>query len=247
MLAAHANDWTASFGLADSAGRFFVAQLHAWNASTDPTNVYYAGAVAPLRDAQLRAMENAPSAELVTAVDGGDPFAPATSIHPRGKQLVGRRLAAAILARRFDIDVPYSAPRYAGATAKNAGSTLVAYVNVTDGNGASPALTWVAPSENSNSSRCPTDLTIPAFMCSAFEVMLSGGAAYPDGTWVPATATLEGGGLVLSAPSPPAFTGSITGTRNGWNAWPVVNVYSNVNADGTLDNALPLLPWSAPC
>ena len=203
--------------------------------------------VAPLRDAQFHAMASAPSAELVTAVDGGDPFAPATSIHPRGKQLVGRRLAAAILARRFGFSVPYAAPRYASATAKTVGPTLFAYVNVSDGNGLSPTLTWVAPSENSNSSRCPTDLTIPAFMCSAFEVMLSGGAPYPNGTWIPASAALEGGALVLSAPAPPSFTGVIAGTRNGWNAWPVVNIYSNVNADGTLDGALPLLPWTAPC
>jgi hypothetical protein len=30
----------------------------------------------------------------ITAVDGGDPFGPIGSIHPRAKQLVGRRHAA---------------------------------------------------------------------------------------------------------------------------------------------------------
>ena len=73
-------------------------------------------------------------------------------------------------------------------------------------------------------------------MCAAFELMLND-APYPNGTWIPAAAALDatGSGLVLSATAPAGEI--IAGSRNGWNAWPVVNVY-----DGTL----PLLPWMEP-
>ena len=47
------------------------------------------GAVAALRDSQLRAGDVLPGITVITAVDGGDPFAPIGSIHPRDKQ-VGR-------------------------------------------------------------------------------------------------------------------------------------------------------------
>ena len=241
-LAAHALDWTSKLSL-DGEGRFFAAQLHAWNASTDPTDVYYFGDVAALRNSQQLAIAAAGAvAELASAVDGGDPFAPATSIHPRGKQIPGRRLAAAILARRFGLPVPHASPRYASAAAvaPPAGAAIAVSVALAGARGTpAPSLTWVAPSPSSNSSRCPLDLTIPAFMCAGFEVMLAD-SPFPNGTWVPATATIDaaGTGLVLTVATGDAPAGSrAAATRNGYNAWPIVNVYA---ADGML----PLLPWS---
>jgi hypothetical protein len=75
-------------------------------------------------------------------------------------------------------------------------------------------------------------------MCAWFEIMQDD-APFPNGTWVNASAAIDaaGTGLVLSA------TATVAGakpaaTRNGWNAWPVVNVYSEAG--------LPLLPWMQP-
>ena len=70
-------------------------------------------------------------------------------------------------------------------------------------------------------------------MCAAFEIMLDD-APYPNGTWVPAAGALDaaGTGLVLSAAAPRGARAAAS--RNGWNAWPIVNVYAG---------DLPLLPW----
>jgi len=225
----------------NSTGRFFVAQLHAWNASTDPTNVYYQGAIAGQRIAQAQGVADSPGAELATAIDGGDPLAPATSIHPRNKQLPGHRLALAILARRYGMPhTSYAAPRYASATASASGVVLTVRVAVSNstggGGGGTVPLVWVPPTPDSNSSRCPTDLGVLPIMCAGFEVMLSDGP-FPNGTWVPASAAVdgEGSGVVLTATAP--HSGLVAaGTRNGWGAWPVVNVYAR-------DGFLPLLPW----
>ena len=237
LLASLSSDWQRGFQHAGSPGRFFVAQLHAWNASTDASNVYYYGAIAGLRAAQAAGVAASPGAELATAIDGGDPQAPATSIHPRNKQLVGTRLAQAILARRYGVPgVAYAAPRYAGGAASAAGAALSVRVALADGSGAPPALAWRPPAPASNSSRCPTDRGVLPVMCAGFEVMVSD-APFPRGTWVPATAALdaEGTGLVLSARAPRAGLVA-AGTRNGWGAWPVVNVYA-------VDGNLPVLPW----
>jgi hypothetical protein len=238
LLTALSDDWQRGFQHSGTPGRFFVAQLHAWNASTDPANVYYQGAIAGLRAAQAAGVAASPGAELATAIDGGDPQAPATSIHPRGKQLPGMRLARAILARRFGVpNVAYAAPRYASASASAAGAALTVRVALaTSAGGGAPALAWRAPTPASNSSRCPTDLGVLPLMCAGFEVMLSD-APFPRGTWVPAAAAVDaaGTGLVLSAQAPRAGLVA-AGSRNGWGAWPVVNVY-------TVDGELPVLPW----
>ncbi len=171
---------------------------------------------------------------LPSKIDGGDPFAPATSIHPRAKQIAGYRLSQAIAARRYGIKAAYAAPRYASSSASASGAQLTVNV-VLDGDA---TLTYVAPSPASNSSRCPTDMTIPDFMCAAFEIMLDD-APFPNGTWVSAAAAIDarGTGLTLTATS----TGGqkAAGSRNGWAAWPIVNFYA-------LDGNLPVLPWIEP-
>lgn len=241
-LAAHIESWLscAAFCVPPGPARFLVSQLHAWNGSTDASNVYYYGAIASLRNSQARAVAAlAPGAALVTAVDGGDPYAPATSIHPRGKQLPSARLAAAALAQRFNAFVDWASPVYGNAIARTTDAALIVDVSLGSvGDGQAQPLVWRAPDATSNSSRCPTDLTIPEFMCSWFEIMQND-APFPNGTWVNASATINaaGTGLVLSAAA--TVAGAVpAGTRNGWNAWPVVNIYS---ASG-----LPLLPWQEP-
>ena len=248
MLRALATDFIAGFQQqgagagpdASSTGRFFVVQLQAWNASMDPANVYYHGAIAGLRVAQQVGVSSTPGAELVTAIDGGDPQAPATSIHPRGKQLPGHRLALAILAQRYGMQqIEYAAPRYSSATGASAqGLALQVSVRVSNSAGSTDVqLVWVPPSPDSNSSRCPTDLGVLPIMCAGFEIMLSDGA-FPNGTWVPAAVEIasgQGGSLTLKATAPRAGLVA-AGTRNGWGAWPVVSVYS-------ASSHLPLLPW----
>jgi len=235
MLTALSNDWQRGFQHSGS-GRFFVAQLHPWNASTDPENVYYYSAIAPLRRAQAQGVAASPGAALATAIDGGDPLAPATSIHPRSKQLPGARLSQAILSQRYGLPVPYAAPGFASSTASAAGTELAVHVVLTAGGGEAPQLRWVPPSPASNSSRCPTDLQVLPIMCSGFEVMLND-APFPNGTWLPASGALDasGMGLVLTATAPRAGLAA-AGSRNGWNAWPVVNFY-------TVEGSLPLLTW----
>jgi len=241
-LAAHVASWLGcdAFCVPPAPARFLVSQLHAWNGSLDVSNVYYFGAIASLREAQARAVAASPGAALITAVDGGDPFAPATSIHPRGKQTPSARLAAAALALRFGADVAWASPTYASAAARaTGGAALVVDVALgAVGGGAVQPLVWRAPDAASNSSRCPTDLTIPAFMCAWFEIMQDD-APFPNGTWVNASAAIDaaGTGLILSAAATVAGA-KPAATRNGMNAWPVVNVYSAAG--------LPLLPWQEP-
>jgi hypothetical protein len=71
--------------------------------------------VAALRQAQLAASDALPGMATITAADGGDPFGPIGSIHPRAKQLVGRRLAAAALTAVHGRPTPFAGPRYASA------------------------------------------------------------------------------------------------------------------------------------
>jgi hypothetical protein len=240
FLAAHSQDWQRGFQHAGTPGRFFVVQLHPWNASTDPTNVYYYGAIAGMRAAQAAGVAASPGTELATAIDSGDPQAPATSIHPRGKQLPGMRLAQAIAAVRYALPgTAYAAPGYGGGVASSAGLALSVHVTLTTSAGAAappPALTWRPPTPASNSSRCPTDLGVLPIMCAGFEIMLSDGA-FPNGTWIPAAVEISAqeSALTLKATAPRAGLVA-AGTRNGWGAWPVVNVYS-------ADSRLPLLPW----
>jgi len=69
MLTALSNTWQSDFSLQSSdVSTFFVAQLHAWNASTIPGNVYYYGSVAAQRLAQAAGVAASPGAELATAV-----------------------------------------------------------------------------------------------------------------------------------------------------------------------------------
>lgn len=229
---------------------FFVTQLHPWNATTP--GMASLDALPRFRLAQ--AGLDLPLTAVVPQLDGGDPQAPATSIHPRGKQTPAARLANAALAITFGKpETRWKAPTYAGtaplASVRDAASGAVT-VGVTvsfEPDTVEGGLTFVPPAPASNSSRCPTDLGIPAALCSWFGVQLGAtgpGSAPLNGTWVNATGAIAGAGgtqLTLQAvvPGVPAgVTVTPIASSNGFSGWPVVNFYAAATD-------LPVMPWLA--
>jgi hypothetical protein len=202
-----------------------VVQLHAW-----AHDAAFNNEVAALRDAQLRAADALPNASAVTAVDGGDPRAPKTSIHPRGKQLVGRRTGAAALSALYGVPAPFAGPRLA-AWAPGGGSGACATLTFSGGGGG--RLSLVAPSPTgplANSSVCP-DGVAPA-LCAGFSVLGS------DGVWRSASASVAAAGdaLVLQAEGAPAGVVA-AGVASGWAMWPITLLYGS--------NGLPAFPFNA--
>lgn len=203
-----------------------IVQLAPWASSGASFN----SQVATLREAQLRAGDALPNISVVTAVDGGDPYGPIGSIHPRAKQLVGRRTAAAALSLVYGIERPFAGPRFKQATAGgDATHPLSATLTFTGGGGGLSLITPQATGQFANSSVCPTGVS--ASLCFGF--MIAG----TDGTWRPATGVLSGDSqqLVLSAPAPAGVTA--VAVSSGWSLWPITLLY------GT--NGLPVFPFNA--
>jgi hypothetical protein len=213
-----------------------IVQLHPFNTTASALNntvlLPVPLALPHLRLVQAAAVDALPQSALATAVDAGDPLAPATSLHPRNKQRPGRRAAAAVLALALGVEgVPYLSPRYASSSAAPAPpppGSVSAVVRLEAPPSSFP-LVWEPPSEASNSSRCPVDLGIPAENCGWFALVLDD-APFPNGTVVNATGVVldgAGGTLTLIAELPASCPScKVAGTANGWD--------------------LPLLPWREP-
>jgi sialate O-acetylesterase len=209
-----------------------IVQLAPWASTAASFN----GQVATLREAQLVACDQLPNMTAITAVDGGDPFGPIGSIHPRAKQLVGRRLAGVALTHLYGVPTPFAGPRYASAVAGSPGS-LSATVSFAPPSSASPgndgAMQLLTPSPvgpHANSSVCPVGVT--ADLCSSFALRGS------DGVWYAATATLDQSSrtlLLLAAGAGDKLTA--TATASGWSLWPISLLYSSAG--------LPAWPWNA--
>jgi hypothetical protein len=201
-----------------------VVQLAPWASAAATLNVE----VAALRAAQLRGGDGAANVSVVTAVDKGDPGGPIGSIHPRAKQPVGARLAAAFLTGVYGVPTPFAGPRFAsGAAGGGAPGALSATLRFAP---AAAPLALVAPTgvgPLANSSECPP--TVPADLCCGFMLQSDAGA------WAPADAALADGGdaLVLTAPG----AGRAVAAASGWCLWPITRLYS---ADG-----LPAFPFNA--
>lgn len=200
---------------------------------------YTGGApLAPFRAMQCATTASAiPNASCVSLVDGGDPLSPIGSVHSRNKQLVGRRVAAALSAALYGapaLPTPGGAgPTFAGAALHAAPSgALTAEVSFVPATLAGGPLVFVPPHTSpwSNSSRCPTETrVIQEGDCAWFSIIGSDGLAHN------ATVTVGAGGVtLLLAAQAPAGTAAV-GTAWGWNAWPVVNFYNVAGA--------PMVPW----
>lgn len=204
-----------------------IVQLAPWASSS----AAYNAEVAALRDAQLRAGDVLANVSVITAIDGGDPYAPIGSIHPRRKQLVGARLAAAALTVAYGRPTPFAGPRYSSAVpGGGAAGTLSVTVSFVPGP-TSEGLYVIPPSGGAfaNSSTCPVGVSPD--LCSGFQIAAS------DGHWYPANATVIGATLVLTAQGAPGGLTPVS-TSSAWSLWPITTLYSAAG--------LPAWPWNAP-
>jgi len=212
-----------------------IVQLAPWASSAASFNAR----VAALRQAQLAASDALPGMATITAADGGDPFGPIGSIHPRAKQLVGRRLAAAALTAVHGRPTPFAGPRYASAAAGGgAAGSLSATVSFAAPSPASPGndgpLVLIAPAPVgpfANSSVCPVG--VAADLCAGFALRGS------NGVWYNASAALGAAQrtLVLTASDSGVPAGlTATATASGWSLWPLTTLYNNAG--------LPAFPWN---
>ena len=181
------------------------------------------------RAAQLQGLTAGGAVHAANTIDLGDALAPHGSVHPRNKQAVARRMAAAAQALVFqDPTVPYLAPAYARATLVSAtAASVVVQVDF-------------APSPPSSGrlrlqpAACPVGIGgLPASECAWFELQLGSGA------WVNASGvalTADARSLLLSAAT--AGPATVNATRGFFSPWPVVVLYA--------EEGLPALPWWEP-
>jgi sialate O-acetylesterase len=177
-----------------------------------------------------------PNVSLASALDVGDATSPFKSIHPRDKQAVGRRMAAAVLAKVYgQTDAAHESPRFLSATCSGGdGQPLVVTVTLQGSSVGGGNLTLVDPPPV-----CPTGEGVPAKLCSGFGVQGS------DGVWLDAAPALSWGGsglgvVLTTMQSAPA---GVTAARHGyaWSAWPQVALYSGG------DGGFPVLGWLEGC
>jgi sialate O-acetylesterase len=160
--------------------------------------------------------------------DIGDPTGPFTSIHPRNKKVIGKRLAAAALTLAYGKPTTYLPPVYKSSTTHAAKTHHLAQ----SGTNLSITISFDdLPSKFVYASDyCKTELKVPVSDCAWFSIIGS------DGVALNASATIgsDGTTLVLKA-----FTNASNITpissNFGWNAWPINMI---MTAEG-----LPLQPW----
>jgi len=218
-------DWRRGFGSPNA--HWTTIQLAPYVASAE---------LAPFRNMQCATTWALPNASCAVIADDGDPLSPIGSVHSRNKQLVGRRVAAGILAHVYGGSEDPSlqlGPRYSGVVSSTSAplSATVAFAPETAPGG----LVYVPPHVNAwqNSSRCPIELpSVKIATCGFIELLGSDGVYYN----VTSSVANADGSLTITAASAPAAV-TLKGTRYGWNAMPVVNFYNT--------NGLPMVPWSA--
>jgi len=204
------SDWRKKFELPEMS--FFFVQLAAYSRQN----------YAPIRNAQMTALQ-LPKTGYAVAIDLGDRHSPVTSIHPRRKQEVGRRLALAALAVQYGMDVVSTGPVFASAVAD-------------------PTQKFMTISFEQNTAvslhKAPTadcDQVGTALCCdeSPFEVLTT------SNQWVRANYTIDMEVVVLFLPAnasvPPA-------ARYAWEAWPQCSLY---NGEGGPDDhrGIASTPW----
>eukprot|EP00729_Bicosta_minor_P013109 gene13109-31410_t len=201
--------------------------------------------LADFRAGQLSSLD-LPHVGFAIATDIGDPTGPFSSIHPRNKKVVGKRLAAAALTIAYGIPTVYLPPTYTSAAAvvADAGFGIVDIaVTVQFDN----VPTTLVPADD----HCKTEhpYNVSANQCAWFSISVTTGAgAGMQVVDLNASAAVgaDGRSLVLSATATSTSAARVGGadgtagkiaTAFGWGAWPINTI---VSAEG-----LPLQPWTA--
>lgn len=149
-----------------------------------------------IRQAQLSGL-TLPNTGVASAIDTGDPIAPAGDIHPRFKQIVGARLSALALANIYGQSIITDGPALTGVNYQPANNVVIFdYSDQTARSGYGLKF-----QQNTNCTVCCT--------VSPFEV------AYSTNTslWLPAPAIIEGNQVLVSVPPSQA---NLTGVRLMW-------------------------------
>ena len=182
---------------------FFFVQLSPYTDWIDAKNPL---ALPQMREAQTAAFK-VPKVSGVTAMDAGDSGNnPLGNIHPRNKQVLGARLASAMLRSRKGV-YGIQGPVLKSAT-------------TTPGSNGQVVLTFdtEAPLKLVSAS-CPSNIN--ATFCSAFQLQGS------DSNWLNADATLGTDGaantVILNAPFPNGVTP--THIRYAYSVWPLAILY----------------------
>lgn len=196
---------------------FSFVQLEPWIAGAGYT-------LAEFRIAQLNASNTVPYVDFASAIDIGDPLGPFGSVHPRAKQVVGRRMADALLSTVYGQSIPHAYPTYSGAVDSSSGNTLsvtVSFNPSTIGSGLQ-----MVPGVH-----CPTELTVPVALCAWWTITGSDGTSYN----ATASLTSDATGVVLTATAAAAGT-KATATSYGYGTWPVLPLYNSYG--------YPAQPWN---
>jgi hypothetical protein len=193
---------------------FGVVQIAPWSGAasgSEPT--------AGVRDAQRAVVLADARATLATAVDLGDAGAPKTSIHPRIKQELGRRLAAGAAWHLWNVGAARdtAGPVYAAAVAGPASGPLsatIAFAPPYDGAGALSLGGRTSWPGVANTTVCP-----PGNTCEGFQLQDAAGA------WHAANASLApAGGVALVAAD--GAVGAARATAYAWARWPVTSLWA---------------------
>ncbi len=106
MMKTLIGSWRQAWGEGDFP--FYEVQLAGYGKPTD-SPIQGRSQIAAVRDAQLQTIKTVPNTAMATAVDIGD----ATTIHPKNKQEVGRRLSLIALNQIYgEKDTEFSGPIY---------------------------------------------------------------------------------------------------------------------------------------
>ena len=195
--------------------------------------------LAAFRVAQ-RASLSLPNVGYAAGTDLGDPTGPFTSIHPRNKKLVGKRLAAAALDIHYRTPAQWRPPVYRSSSANvscqpcpiecRCGATLTVKIDFDN----VPTRLVEAADHCRSEQRDADGRHINASMeCAWFSISAS------DTSVLNATATIgvDGKSIVLTATTGAEGTTAV-GSSFGMNSWPINTIKS---AEG-----YPLRPWNQP-
>ena len=157
-----------------------------------------------------------PSTAYAVAVDLGDPDSPASSVHSRRKQEVGRRLALQALRMHYNETVTSTGPVFKSSTVSGTTVTVAYAPGTADGlhTGATGAC------NETGSKLCCNGGVSPFSVETA------------KGGWAPAKFTISGSTAVLEAPAGATPTG---GVQFGWQQAPECMLYNG--AGGADDHA----------